>query len=62
MAVWEQALIGIAIFAVLFFLGPGAKKAMEESRQAENPDWKGALIPIGMVILFVILLISMAQG
>ena len=62
MAVWEQALIGIAIFAVLFFLGPGAKKAMEESRQAENPDWKGALIPIGMVVLFVILLISMARG
>jgi len=62
MAVWEQALIGVAIFAVLFFFWPGAKKAMEESRQAENPDWKGALIPIGLVILFVIALISFAKG
>lgn len=62
MAVWEQALIAMAIVAVLFFFGPGAKKAMEDSRKAENPDWQGALIPIGMVVLFVILLISMAKG
>ncbi len=62
MAVWEQALVGVAIFAVLFFFWPGAKKAMEESRQVENPDWKGALMPIGMVILFVIVLISFARS
>lgn len=62
MAVWEQALVAIVIVAVLYFWGPGAKKAMEESQQAENPDWKGALIPIAMVILFVILLISLARG
>ncbi len=62
MPIWEQALIGIAIFAVIFFFGPGAKKALEESQQAENPDWRGALIPIGMVILFVFVLISLAKG
>lgn len=62
MAVWEQAMAGLAIFAVLYFWGPGAKKAMEESQQAENPDWKAALIPIAMVILFVIVLISMVRG
>jgi hypothetical protein len=62
MAIWEQVLIALAIVAVLFFLGPGAKSAMEESRKAENPDWKGALIPIAMVVLFVILLISMARS
>jgi hypothetical protein len=62
MAVWEQALIAMAIVAVIYFWGPGAKKALEESQHAENPDWKGALIPIGMVILFVIVLISLAKG
>jgi len=62
MPFWEQALIAIAIFAVLFFLAPSAKKMMEESRQAENPDWKGALIPIGVVVLFVILLIAMVRS
>lgn len=60
MAVWEQVLVALAIVAVIFFFGPGAKQAMEDSRKAENPDWQGALIPIGMVVLFVILLISMA--
>jgi hypothetical protein len=62
MAVWEQVLLGIAAFAILFFFWPGAKKALEQSRQAENPDWKGALIPIAVVILFVIILISFARS
>ena len=62
MPVWEQALVAMAIVAVLLFWGPGAKKLMEDSRKAENPDWQGALLPIGMVVLFVILLISMARG
>ncbi len=62
MAMWEQVLLGIAAFVILFFFWPGAKKAMEQSRQAENPDWKGALIPIGVVVLFVIVLIVLASA
>jgi len=61
MATWEQAFLGIVVFAILFFFWPGAKKAMEQSQQADNPDWKGALIPIGAVILFVIMLIALAK-
>jgi hypothetical protein len=62
MPFWEQALIVIAIIAVLVLLGPGAKKTMEESRNAENPDWQGALIPLALVVGFVILLIAMVKG
>lgn len=62
MAMWEQIMLGIAAFAIVFFFWPGAKKAIEQSKQAENPDWQGALIPIGFVILFVILLITMAKS
>jgi hypothetical protein len=62
MPVWEQIALVIAMIAVLFLFWPGAKKAMEQSQQVENPDWKGALIPIGGVILFVIVLISLASG
>ena len=62
MAMWEQVLLGIAAFAILFFFWPGAKKALEQSQQAENPDWKGALIPIGVVVLFVIVLIGLASA
>lgn len=62
MAMWEQVMLGIAAFAIVFFFWPGAKKAIEQSKQAENPDWKGALIPIGMVILFVVFLVVMAKS
>ncbi len=62
MAIWEQVLLGMGAFLLLFFFWPGVKVAMERSKQAENPDWKGALIPVGLVILFVILLIMMAKS
>ncbi len=62
MAIWEQVLLGIGAFIILFLFWPGTKAAMERSKQAENPDWKGALIPIGAVILFVALLIYVAKS
>ena len=33
-----------------------------ESKQAENPDWKGALLPIGVVIFFIVMLIMFSRG
>ncbi|MEQ8289772.1 MAG: hypothetical protein RIB78_08615 [Gammaproteobacteria bacterium] len=62
MSTWEQVLVGIAAVAILFFFWPGAKKMLEQSQQAENRDWKGALMPIGVVVLFVIVLIALARG
>ena len=62
MSTWEQVLLGMGAVVILFLFWPGAKKMLEKSQQAENPDWKGALIPIGVVILFVILLIVMAKS
>ena len=38
MAAWEQVLLGIGGLLILFFFWPGAKAAMEKSREAENPD------------------------
>ena len=62
MAIWEQVLLGITGILVLFLFWPGVRTAMEQSRKAENPDWKGALIPIAAVVLFVILLIAVARS
>ena len=62
MAIWEQVILGIGAFIILFLFWPGAKAAIERSKQAENPDWKGAVIPIGAVILFVVLLIIVAKS
>ena len=62
MGIWEQVLIGIGALLLLLFFWPGAKSAMEASRQAENPDWQGALLPIIIVVLFVICLLIVARS
>ncbi len=59
MATWEKLLLGAGVLLVLFWMWPGVKATLEQSRQAEK-DWKGLMLPLGAVILFVILLISMA--
>ena len=62
MEVWEQLLLGALGLGVFFLFRPGIKQAMEKSRQAENKDWQGVLFPIGLVVLFVIVLIMLARG
>jgi hypothetical protein len=59
MAGWEMLLLGAIALLVLLWVGPGIKPLMEQSRQAENRDWAGLLIPIVVVILFVLFLIKL---
>jgi hypothetical protein len=62
MALWEQILLGVGAMLMFFFFWPGAKSALQRSKEAENPDWQGALLPIGVVVLFVIVLIMLAKS
>ena len=55
MDLWEAILAGVLVLAVLFFFGPGAKKAPK----ASAGDWKAALVPILLVAAFVVLMILM---
>jgi hypothetical protein len=32
---------------------------LEQSRQAQHKDWQSLLLPLGLVILFVLLLIAL---
>jgi heme O synthase-like polyprenyltransferase len=59
MSTFEMIMLGIIALGVLLWAGPGVKTMLQQSRQAENPDWAGALFPIAIVILFVIFLIMM---
>ncbi len=59
MATWEQVVLGILVVLVLLWFFPGVKRMLEQSREAEEKDWKGLLLPLGAVILFVLLLISL---
>lgn len=62
MELFEPILVGILAAAVLFFFWPGAKAAMRKSREAENPDWTSALVPIGIVVLFIVFLVILARN
>jgi hypothetical protein len=59
MELWEKILLGVLALLLILWFRPGLKAALQQSRQAEHKDWRGVLIPIGIVVLFVLLLISM---
>jgi len=54
---WEK--IGVLVLAavLLIFWGPRALRAAKNSPKGTAEDWKGFLIPILLVVLFVIVLI-----
>ena len=62
MELWEQILLGLLGLGVFFLFRPGIKVAMKQSQEAENKDWQGVLFPIGLVVLFVLVLIMLARG
>lgn len=60
MATWEMILAGIVAVLVTMWFMPGIRESMKRSK--ENPDqpkdWRGVLLPIVFVVLFVLLLVS----
>jgi len=59
MEIWEAILAGGLVLAVLYFFGPGAKRAAEKAPKAGAGDWKAALVPILLVAAFVVVMILM---
>ena len=53
--------IGSALFmlAMVIYLFPRAKHVIENSPKGSMQDWMGFILPIGAVVLFVVLLISL---
>ena len=58
---WEAILAGVLALAVLFFFGPGAKRAVEKAPKADAGDWKAVIVPILLVVGFVVLMILMIR-
>jgi NADH:ubiquinone oxidoreductase subunit 6 (subunit J) len=59
MPIWEVILAGaIAILVVMLFM-PRIRESMKRADKQQQRDWRGALIPLLLVALFVILLISL---
>ena len=59
MAGWEQVLLGLLVVVILVWFFPGLKRSLKNSREATSSDWKSLLVPIGSVVLFVLLLLSL---
>jgi len=58
---WEILLGGLMAALVILWFRPGLKAAIERSRTTKK-DWPAVLIPLGLVLLFVLLLIQMVRG
>lgn len=54
----EALLLGALVVLLLFWFGPGVRNAMRNSRRGTAEDWRGVLVPLGLVVLFVILLMA----
>lgn len=62
LSIWESiALVALGVLVVLWFR-PGLKAAMEKSRNADQQDWQSLVMPLGLVVLFVLLLIALARS
>ena len=58
MSILESLVLGALAVLLLFWMGPGIKVAMAQSKQAPA-DWQSVILPIGMVAMFVLFLIAM---
>jgi len=59
MATWEIVLMGIVAALVLMFFLPRIRESMKRSEAQADKDWRGALLPLLAVVLFVLLLIAL---
>ena len=58
---WEKIGSIILLAGMLIFIFPRMRHAIKHSPKGSFQDWKGFLIPLVAVILFVMLLISMVR-
>jgi len=57
-SMWENILLGIMALGVVFWMRPGIKQSMQQSKNAES-DWMSLVVPMGFVLMFIIFLVAM---
>lgn len=58
METWMKIAYAVALGALVVFLFPRAKEMLKNSRKAEAGEWRGVIIPLLLVVLFIVLLIQ----
>ena len=57
MSIWEKLFLGILALGVIFWMLPGMRQRIEQSKDAPK-DWGGVLVPLAIVVVFILILIS----
>ena len=60
LSTWESLLLGAMALLVIFWMSPGIKAAVTQSKTAKS-DWLGFFIPIAAVVALVLVLIAMVK-
>ena len=55
---WESLLLGVMVILIIFWMRPGIKASLEQSKNAES-DWGGLLLPLAFVVMFIVFLVAM---
>jgi hypothetical protein len=56
---WIQIASAIAMAAMIIYLFPRARHAIENSPRGSLQDWMGYVVPMVAVVLFIVLLIAL---
>ena len=59
---WEKIGTALLLGAMLIFIFPRMRHALNNSPKGSAGDWKGVLIPIVLVIAFVVVLIMLVRS
>jgi cobalamin synthase len=58
MSLWMKIGASLLLITMFVVILPRAKQMLANSPKGSMGDWLGALIPIGLVVLFILVLIS----
>lgn len=58
---WTNIIYALVLGAMIFFIWPNAKHMLKNSPKGSGDDWKGFLIPMAAVVLFIVLLVMMTR-
>ena len=62
MELWMKIGSALLLGTMIVMLWPQAKRMMRESRKAEAGEWRSAIIPVLLVMLFVAFLIMSVRN
>ena len=59
MDLWMKIGWAVLMGLMVVFIWPRARHMLQNSREASTGEWMGALVPIALVGLFIVLLVMM---